>query len=243
MKWAQPEVVFHLAAPVILEETPDQETTLECGIYRATEAILRACTARGARMVQVGTCAEYGDVEAPYQEHQQARPTSPYGRHKLSASTCVREAGHVVVRPFRAIGPRDRSSVVAASARAALQGNAFEMTSGEQRREWNHASAVAKGIVAAGAHPGAVGRIINVGGGETASVLSVVQQVFALAKADPELIHPGVRPQRVGDVPLLAGDHHAANSLWGPIRQPPLGHTLADAVSWVRSELGEGAQP
>ena len=233
--WAQAEVVFHLAAPILLESSAE-ESVLEEGIVHATSALLTAIEGTPTRFVYTGSCAEYGEAAAPYSECSTPLPGSPYGRAKLAATELVRAAGHTVVRPFRAIGAGDTRSVVAAAARAALSGEPFEMTTGEQVREWNHVGAIARGIIAAGAHDGALGRIVNLGGGETASVRAVVEEIFTLAEANLSALKPGARPHRAGEVPLLAGDHQCSRSLWGDIPQPPLTETLTEALSWTRRQ-------
>ena len=231
--WSRPEVVFHLAAPV-LPEADAEEEVLEEGIVKATSGLVAAIRGAPIRMVHAGSCAEYGTAHAPYKEDTKPSPSTPYGCAKLIASQHVLAAGHTVVRPFRAIGPGDTRSVVATATRAALSGTIFKMTTGEQVREWNHVGAVAQGIVAAGAHHGATGRAVNIGGGETASVRAVVGQVFKLAGADPADLRIGARPQRPGEVPLLSGEHQLAQTLWGAIQQPSLKETLAETVHWMR---------
>lgn len=238
----RPQVVFHLACPVDLRREAALYDRLREGILDGTAAVAGACLAQRARLVHVGTCDEYGAIEAPYRETEAGLPSSPYAALKSAASAWVlglsRYAGleATVIRPFRGYGPGDLSSVIAQAGRAALAGAPFAMTDGAQIREWNAVSALAEGVVAAGAHPGALGRVINVGGGERASVLTVVQTIFRLAGADPGLVAVGALPRRVAEVERLYGDHGLARSLWGEIEQPPLEEGLADTLDWLAAE-------
>lgn len=239
-----PSTVIHLASPVAAGATDDQAAALRAGIVDASLAVAEGCATVGARLIHVGTCAEYGHTTAPYTENAPCTPVDAYGTLKLEASLRLLDrAQHqpiAVVRPFRAIGPGDESSVVAQAARAALTQTEFEMTEGTQVREWNHVDAIAAGIIASGMHQTALGRVWNVGGGPCASVLSTVQMVFRAAGASVDLIRVGARAQRDGEVPLLAGDHSQAHALWGAIPQPSLEATIALAVEWHRSRI-EGA--
>ena len=235
------DTIFHLAAPIILEDDASAESELSIGVVDATTALIAAVDQTPARLVCVGTCAEYGGAPAPYTEDSTPEPRSAYGRAKLAATAAALSAGHTVVRPFRALGPGDTRSVVAAAAQAACSGQPFAMTTGTQVREWNHVSAIAKGIIAAGAHDGAAGQVINLGGGASESVRAVVEQVFAHAGADPSSILIGARDQRPGEVPLLAGHHGRAAALWGTITQPSLSETLAESVHWTRRQMGGAA--
>ena len=238
----RPVVVFHLASPVDLRREPGLYLRLREGILDGTAAVAQGCLEVGARLVHIGTCDEYGAIEAPYRETDAGVPGSPYAALKAAASAWVlglsRYGGleATVIRPFRGYGPGDQTSVVAQAARAALAGQPFAMTDGAQIREWNAVNALAEAIVVAGAHPGALGRVINAGGGERASVLSVVQTIFRLAGADPGLVAVGALPRRAGEVERLYGDHGLARSLWGEIVQPALEEGLTDTLDWLATE-------
>lgn len=239
-----PSVVFHVAAPVNPDLSSGAKTSFRDGIVAGTESVVDVCRDIGARLVHVGTCAEYGAIPAPYREDQPCVPGGEYGRLKYAASQLVLKATGLdwrVVRPFRAIGPGDEVSVVAAAARAALRAEVFEMTDGTQVREWNHVQAVAQGIVAAGAHPDAKHQVINVGGGPRMSVRNVVERIFVLADADLGLMRPGARERRPHEVDALYGDHMRSRSLWGEVEQPSLDETLQAVLSWQDARMGGAA--
>lgn len=246
----QPEVVFHLASPVVLRRDPALYDRLRSGILDATQSVAQACLAHGARLVHVGTCEEYGAGDAPFVESQATRPVSPYSALKAAATAWVDMLGRVagleatVVRPFRCYGAGDTQSVVAAAAEAALLHRRFPMTDGAQVREWNDVAAVARGIVASGAHPGAIGRVINLGGGPQASVRQVVEMIFRLADADGALVEPGALPRRGGEIERFWGDHGLSDALFGPLAQGTLEDGLADVLAWHRARLqAEGHLP
>ena len=223
-----PNVVFHLAAPVKPDGAKD-EAWARSAIVDGTTEIRNACAEIGARLVHVGTCAEYGPIQTPYKESHDCFPTGSYGKLKYEASCRVVSSEGLlwsVVRPFRSIGPGDTQSVVALAAQAAVRRMPFEMTDGLQVREWNDVRAVANGVVAAGAHPGAVGQIINLGGGPRLSVRSIVERIYGLAGVEPSLVRAGARPRRAHEVDSLFGDHSKAMALWGPIEQPELDQLL-----------------
>jgi len=236
----QPSVVFHLAAPVNPDMERD-EAACKDAIVSGSEAIADACAHVGSRLVHTGTCAEYGSIPTPYREDQGCQPSGAYGVLKYAATQRIVGSSTLewsVVRPFRALGPGDNNSVVALAARAALRGEPFGMTDGKQVREWNHVDAVAQGIVAAGAHPGAVREVINIGGGPLLSVREMVQRVFQCAGADTDLIRVGERPRRSHEVDTLFGDHSKAVGLWGTIAGPPLEGIIQAVIDDQRSSLG-----
>ncbi len=237
-----PAHVIHLAAPVAPGGVGETSSRLRSGIVDAALAMGEATGRLGIPMLHCGTCAEYGDVPAPFCEQGLTRPIDAYGSLKLEASEGLRGKQHVTIaRPFRAIGPGDRSSVIAAAARAAIAGEEFRMTSGEQLREWNHVHAIAEGLIRAAGCSELQGEVVNIGGGPTASVLEAVQFVYEAAGADTGRIAVGALPQRPGEIPLLAGDHSKAHSLWGNIAQPPLQDTIREAVEWVKQSREDAA--
>lgn len=235
----QPSVVIHLASPVSLGRDPGQYRALRAGILDATAAVAASCRAHGVRLLHVGTCAEYGDHQAPYDESMAPRPVSPYAALKAAATMWVLSQARTgdlmagVVRPFRAIGLGDRSSVVSLAARAALHNEDLALTDGLQVREWNDVSTIAHGILSAAAHPDAIGRVLNLGGGPHLSVRAIVETVFDLAGGDRKRLRFGALPQRRGEVPLFCGDHRRATALLGPLPHPPLEQTLHDALAGI----------
>ena len=237
-----PAHVIHLAAPVVPGAGAEISSRLRPGIVDAALAMSEATGRRGIPMLHCGTCAEYGDAPAPFSEQAVARPIDAYGALKLEATTALRGKGHVTVaRPFRAIGRGDRSSVIAAATRAAIAGEEFQMTSGEQLREWNHVDAIAEGLIRAAGCVDLRGEVVNIGGGPTASVLEAVQSVYEAVGADTGRIAVGALPQRAAEIPLLAGDHTKAHSLWGVIAQPPLRATVREAVEWMKQSREDAA--
>ena len=236
---AKPEVVFHLASPIALEADGDADKHLRLGIVEATRAVTMACIEGGARLVHVGTCAEYGPIDAPFCESDTCEPTGAYGILKLEATLWVLEQAHAlevgVVRPFRTYGPGDDQSLVAQVCRAALSGTRLPMTDGAQVREWNHVDAIATGINAAGAHPDAVGRLLNLGGGPQLSVRDMARQIELLAGSEGSVLELGALPRRPGEVDRFWGYHESAQALWGALPGPNLDDGLVQTLSWHRN--------
>lgn len=235
----RPAVVINLASPISMSTDAGQYTSLRAGILDATAAVAQACQQHGARLLHVGTCAEYGDHTAPFHEDMPPRPTSPYAALKSAATQWVLSLSRTgalvagVVRPFRVIGPRDQSSVVWAAMQAVRRGETMRLTDGEQVREWNDATAMAHGLLAAAAHPNAVGQVLNLGGGARLSVRSIVEHAVQIANGDLHQMRFGAIPRRPKEVALFCGDHRRAEALWGPLPHPPIEQTLHHAFQWM----------
>lgn len=237
----RPEVVIHLASPVHLGRQPALYPLMRAGILDATAAIAEGCMRHDARLLHVGTCAEYGDQPPPLSPTLCPAPLSPYAALKAAAThwvmTMARTGGlrAGVVRPFRAFGPRDTSSVLSLVYRSMLTGTPIDLTDGAQIREWNDVYAIATGILAAAAHPGAVGQILNLGGGHRRSVRAMCEAVVDHAGADRALLRFGAHPRRAGEPAAFFGDHTLTTELLGPLPHPPLSDSLTETLEWHRA--------
>ncbi|MFT5682484.1 MAG: UDP-glucose 4-epimerase [Myxococcota bacterium] len=237
----RPDTVIHLASPIHLGRQPHLYPLMRAGILDATAAIAAGCLKHGARLLHVGTCAEYGDQPPPLSPSLCPAPLSPYAALKSAAThwvmTMARTGGLQagVVRPFRAFGPRDTSSVLSLVCRAVVTATPLDLTDGAQVREWNDVYAIATGIIAAAGHPDAVGRILNLGGGHRLSVRAVCEMIADLAKADRSLLRFGARPRRAGEPETFFGDHSLTTDLLGPLPHPPLPDSLTATLEWHRA--------
>jgi len=223
-----PELVFHLAAPVVLDRSPEAWPELRRGIVDVTDEVARGCLAAGTRLVVAGTCEAYGDGPAPFSERQAPRPVSPYSAAKTAATHWVlclaRTQGlrATVVRPFLTYGPEQSPERLVPSAiDSALAGLPFEMTDGEQTREFNFVEDIAEAMARV-AHPAAIGALLNLGGGPELPVLEMVQRIYRLCGADPDRIRAGALPRRPGETDRFVGDHSRARTLLGPLPTTPL---------------------
>jgi UDP-glucose 4-epimerase len=243
----QPQVVLHFASPIELDHDPHLYERLRRGILDTSAAVAGACRATGARLLQVGTCAEYGEREAPYHEDQAPRPTAPYGVLKAAATHLVMAMARTgglratVVRPFRTYGPGDMHSVVAQACRGVLDDVDLALSDGAQVREWNYVDPMVAGLLSAAACPAAEGRLLNLGGGPRASVRALVEAIWDLGGADPAQLRFGDRPRRASEAETFWADTSAADALIGPLPHVPLSRGLEQTLEWTRFEAPDRA--
>jgi GDPmannose 4,6-dehydratase len=164
---AQPDEVYHLAAPTFVPDSWQDPTEVTAAIATGTAALLAATGAlvRDARVLIATSSEIFGDAGiSPQAEGAPMRPRSPYGVAKLAAHGLVgalrAHDGRFLVsaitfnhesprRPERFL-PRKVSAGVAAIA----AGQAETLTLGdlEAVRDWSHARDVVAGMVLALRH-------------------------------------------------------------------------------------------
>lgn len=214
----EPEVVFHLAAVGITDPNGDPHATLGVnthGTIHLLEALLsQALRERPSqRIVLVGTCYEYGTREA----REGLDPFNIYAASKVAAWAFARaywrvfDLPIVVARLFQVYGPGQAPGTLVPSAvHAALAGEDFPMTPGEQERDFIFVEDVVTGLLAVGQATDVDGDSLDVGTGQAHSVREVVERIWSIAEARGQ-VRPGALPYRPGaPMHLVANVEHTA---------------------------------
>ena len=242
----RPERVFHLASAVDVSRSLDALDVQVRVTQMAAVHVAQACLAHGVgRLVQVGTCEEYGNGPAPFRETQDPSPVSPYSAAKVAATAFVRMLctsfglRAVVVRPFLTYGPGQESNLlIPALIRSALAGRDFPMTGGEQTREFNWVEDIVDGIVRAADAPEVDGLIINVGCAEPRRIRDIARLVLDLM-GNPVRAEIGKLPYRPGETWEFYCDNTRARQLLGWSPRMPLEDGLRRTIAWYREQQQE----
>lgn len=210
---AQPDAVFHLAAAGVGDPFLPVDTALSHNLY-GTINLLRAVfevepdAPQPPQLIVSRTPGEYSTM-------------NPYAASKAAAwQFCrmyARTRGWPVVGAmiFQAYGPGQADRRLLPSAmRAALAGQDFPMTAGQQQRDWIYVADVVEGLLAvhsAGLIPGTT---VDLGSGKLHSVASVVRRVYALAGGKGRPLF-GAIPSRPGEEAAQQADVLRSKALTG----------------------------
>jgi UDP-glucuronate 4-epimerase len=204
----------------------------------ATSRVFDAAGAAGVRVVFASSSSIYGDAEAyPTPEDARPLPISPYGITKLACEHLVRAYGldAVVLRYFTVYGPRQRPDMFFRRVCEALvTGGRFEIYgSGEQSRSFTDVTDVVAATIAAmdGAPPGAV---LNVGGGEEASMLDAIALLEGISGSALDVRR---RDPARGDVARTKADVTRIGETLGWSPQVGLAEGLARMWSWASAKV------
>jgi nucleoside-diphosphate-sugar epimerase len=212
-----PGFVFHLAAVGVNDPFIAEETALQVNLYgtlNILQAVLQAGGGQVKRVVVAGTSYEYG-------RSGQLDPGNIYAASKVAAWAFCRMYYRAygmpvaVARPFNVYGPgQTLRALVPAAFQAALSGQNFPMTPGEQRRDFIYIDDVIDGFLAAAATAGIEGESLDLGTGQATAVRAVVERIFALCggAGQPSI---GALPYRPGVVWETVADADRTQRLTG----------------------------
>ncbi len=236
------DYVFHLAAqPGVRSSWSAEFTQYTENNIMATQVLLEACKNLPLRkLVYASSSSVYGDTDdLPMREEGMTRPVSPYGVTKLAAEhLCyLYWKGYgvpaVALRFFTVYGPRQRPDMFFhIFMRALRRGEPVPLfDDGEQSRDFTFCSDIVDGLLGAAFYPGA-GEVFNLGGGNEASLLTVISMVEKIAGRRANLQR---HDRQKGDVRRTQASTERARSQLGFRPQVGLEEGLALQWEWIQS--------
>ena len=239
-----PEIILHLAAMIDVARAWDNLRKAMTANIVTTVNVMEAAgnLPTAPRIVLLGTSEEYGDQIAPFDEKMPARPVSPYSWSKAAVTHLAGMAHRtfglptVVLRPFLVYGPAQPPGLLLPSLiESLIKGKEFEMTPGEQSRDFVHVADVVEAIVRAGLAERAVGEVINVCSGREVQVREVALLIARQLKTE-HLLKLGALPYRKGEAMRFVGDPHRARTLLGFSAETRLEDGIAETIAWFREK-------
>lgn len=212
------EVVIHLASAGVSPQQASWQELELTNVAAGLHLIQLSHQAGVRRFVAAGTCFEYGseaDVWDRIPPWAPLRPTTPYGASKAAGFLMLHAfaAAHPIElfygRIFTAYGEGQFSSNLWPSlCQAALAGDDFPMTKGDQIRDFIPVAVVARHLRIGAerhdlqlAHP----MVVNIGSGNGMSAVDFVRQQWQRLGGTGSL-KPGAIPSRVGQIARVVAD-------------------------------------
>lgn len=184
----EPEVVVHLAGPADVEASFDDPTGDLRGHLEPLLA-LYGCVLRlrlKPRVLVISSAAVYGQPSLlPTSEGAPLQPISPYGYHKSLQELLVEEFArlHGVpgcrARVFSVYGEGLRHLAFWDITRRALRGDGRIHGTGDETRDYLHASDVAAALVAVAQHSPFVGEAVNIASGVETRIVDLARGIHA----------------------------------------------------------------
>ena len=235
----EPQKIFHLAAYVDVSRSFEvMNEMIEVNI-NGTLNLLRALDGTDYNcFINTGTCEEYGDNPVPFREDQIPNPVSPYSASKVSTAMFCQMLHKtmglpiITLRPFLAYGPMQESNMLIPSLiKKAINREKFEMTEGEQTREFNYVDDIVDGFIKASATKKAIGEIVNIGNGKEYKIKDIVLKILNIMGNPIEPLI-GALPYREGETMHFYCDNTKATKLLGWNPKVTLDEGLEKTVNW-----------
>jgi len=206
----------------------------------ATQRVFEAAVAANTKVVYASSSSVYGDAERyPTPEDVTPRPNSPYGITKLACEhlqdsyTRVLGLQAVGLRYFTVYGPRQRPDMAFARVVDALaRGGSFELYGdGRQSRSFTYVADVVEATIAA---LGASGGVLNVGGGEEATMRDALATLEEIAGRTLDISYG---EPAVGDMKRTKADTTQIEHELGWRATTPLRDGLARHWAWAAGRV------
>lgn len=219
-------VVFHEAARrSVPRSVEDPVGTVEANTIGTVHVLMAAKESGVRRVVYASSSSVYGDSpELPKREAQLPSPISPYAASKLGGEHYCRIFSHlhglstISLRYFNVFGPRvdplsQYAAVIPRFIAGALSGDPVPVYGdGQQSRDFTYVdNAVAANFLAMET-PTGNGDVFNVSGGQSVTVLELIDAIGRTVGRRPRAIHTA---PRLGDVRHSFADISAARDRLG----------------------------
>jgi UDP-glucose 4-epimerase len=250
---AEREVVFHLAAHRAVLSSVERPLATDRANVGGTLAVLVAARDAGARrVVYASSSSVYGGaLERPTPESAPLVPRSPYAVSKLAAEHYCRVFWElfgletIALRYFNVYGPRQRpdsryAAVIPRFVDALRSARSPEVHGdGRQTRDFTFVTdAVAANLCAASAPAaGCAGRVFNVAGGVSHSLLDLLDRLGTIIGVDVTPVHVAPRP---GDVRDSLADVRSAADALGYRAAVSFEEGLRQTVAWAEDQRLSG---
>jgi len=242
------ELVFHHAAMISVPLSMDKPLTCYEINASGSVSLFQAAARSGVRrVVLASSSAVYGEVSGMVDEAADLSPQSPYAASKLAMEDAgkmfARAFGLEVValRYFNVYGPLQSVDSPYAAAiplftRALLSGEApVIFGNGEQTRSFVHVEDVVEANLLAAAAERASGQVYNIAGGETVSILhllDILQQLLPQGKP------PVFSASRPGDILHSVAGISKAQAALGYRPVIALKEGLKSTIEWFKETPG-----
>ncbi len=204
------ELVIHLAAQISVRDSIDNpENTIKINV-EGTQNILKSCIENKIKFfIAASSAAVFGNQSVmPLTEESPKNPISPYGKSKLMMEEKITEfskihnLNSIILRFFNLYGSGQSLQYAGVITKFLenIKNNAnLEIYgSGKQTRDFIHIDdAITTFDLAIKNINGKVGKIYNVGGGTSTSILELAQLLLKISKKDLKIIH---KSQLEGDI-------------------------------------------
>lgn len=246
--------IFHLAALPSVPRSIEHPWPSHDAIANGGLQVLLAARAAGVRrVVMASSSSVYGDADTyPVDEAQVLAPISPYAvmkannEHYAEVFSALYGMDIVRLRYFNVFGPRQMPGSAYAAAipifvEAMRRGESPPIYGdGTQSRDFTFVENVVQANIAAGDAPGAIAGAYNIAGGESISLLRVLDALNAILGTQ---LPPRFLPRRPGDIQVSFARIDRARDTFGYTPVVSVEEGLRRTVAWFTEAMVDDGSP
>ena len=217
----QPDIVFHLAASLNRERNFDNYREIHDVNLNGTFNLLETLKhVQYENFIFLSSSEIYGGNEPPFHEGQIPDPASPYSLTKVFAENLIQtfskiyQKKYTILRLFNFFGKDMSPKFFIPQMIQTLKDNKpFEMTEGEQKRDFLYLDDVINGLILVAKHD-AQNETYNLCSGNAVSLKELVLEVKSNLNSQSEIVF-GALPYREHEVWNMVGDNSKIQKTFG----------------------------
>lgn len=242
----KPDYIFHLAAYKERNEGIGAfYSSIETNLIGSLNLFSAATHLTSLRsIVTLGTAEEYGNTIPPFTEKFRECPVTPYSFSKV----CVSHMGELfsdlfdlpvtIIRPTLAYGPGQGTDMFLPSLiTSLLEDKPFEMTLGEQTRDFVYVTDLVEVLILASRNTHAQGQIINIGSGLPIKLADITEKIEKMI-GKKGLVNLGGKPYRKNEVMEYFIDVNKAEDILGWKAKTSIEDGLKETIAYYRGVKG-----
>ncbi|MDO8872373.1 MAG: NAD(P)-dependent oxidoreductase [Methanoregula sp.] len=242
----QPEYIFHLAAYKERNENIQAfYSSIETNLIGTLNVFSAANDENSVKsIVTLGTAEEYGNTIPPFTEKFRECPVTPYSFSKV----CVSHMGELfsdlydlpvtIIRPTLAYGPGQGTDMFLPSLiTSLLENKPFEMTLGEQTRDFVYVTDLVEALILASQNTKAHGQIINIGSGIPIKLADIVEEIEDMI-GKKGLVNLGGKPYRNNEIMGYYVELKKAEDILGWKAKTSIEEGLKETIAYYRGVKG-----
>jgi UDP-glucose 4-epimerase len=231
----RPTALIHAAAIGMQHPLPDAATLRKINVELPASLAQAIIPSQNCRFVHISSGLAYKDQGRPLREDDPLGTLHAYGASKVVAEKCLQALEHdrpfplAIMRPFSFTGEGDFGTRLFPSLlRSAVERRPFEMSAGDQVRDYSSVNDIALGVVAAAFESfdnTNSTEIFNLGSGDSRPLREVVCSIITELGLEVDL-RPGARPRLVYEPMFIVADSTRAQRKLNWNRQESLAHAV-----------------
>jgi UDP-glucose 4-epimerase len=246
----QPNFVVHLAASMNREADKNVYGEVYKTNLIGSLNVINGCMGLSAlkKFIFLGSTDEYGMLPAPLKESDKEAPVNPYGASKLAVTEMLKSLSRsiqfpcVILRPTVVYGPgQGESMFIPALINTLIAGKNFDMTLGEQTRDFVYVDDLVQAIIKSFNATNVDGRVINISSGTPIRIDALAKITAKLFGESAEsLLMFGAKEYRIGETMSYWADNNLAKDLLGWSPKVSINHGIKRTVDFFMSKAVEG---